>query len=326
MMWLMITQRQPGDNVVVLKHFDTRLTALVVAYAAIALFFGIWFFTSALLANTSISSNHKTIGVFFVAAFSLFLAIACLHSFITALFYSRSIILLDGKLGTASVHSSRVDWQAYCDVTDIREVLVAYEKRTCELWIVTHAHKKIALLSGSRTFIQDFAQEVLYEISKTVPDLPRYREEPIGYSGTPRPHQPIYTIIQASSENGCDSIRIPYGRVRCYQPNAKRSWFASKTQTLDCPGLVIRITSEGIQFEHPIYSERLAWESIAKCEIETEDIQVPESGTNAVHWLVLTLTTRSLVAISGMSGPDAEWMFFLVEQEPIAASDSNSRA
>lgn len=112
-----MTQRQPGDNIVFLKRYDTRLTA-----------------------------------------FSIFLGIACVHSFITALFYPRALILLDGKLGTAYIHSSRVDWQNYCDIADIREVVVAYDKKSCELWIVTNTHRKLALLSGSRTFIHNFAQ------------------------------------------------------------------------------------------------------------------------------------------------------------------------
>lgn len=318
-----MTQRQPGDNIVFLKRYDTRLTAFVVAYASIALCFGIWFFTSALLSNTSISSNQKIIGVCFVAALSIFLGIACVHSFITALFYPRALILLDGKLGTAYIHSSRVDWQNYCDIADIREVVVAYDKRTCELWIVTHTHKKLALLSGSRTFIQNFAQQMLDEISKVVPDLQRYREEPISYTGTPRAYQSVYTIVQASSENGCNTIRIPYGRVRRSLPNKRRSWFASKTQTLNCPGLIVRMNGPGIRLEYLSYSEELAWENIASCEIQTVDIQVPESGTNTVHWLILNSRSESYIAISGMSGPDAEWLLFLVQQKLNAIPMAN---
>lgn len=321
----MMTHVQPAENIVFLKRFDTRLTAFVVAYASIALFFGIWFFTSAVLANASISSNHKIISLCFVAAFSLFLGIACIHSFITALFYSRSLILLDGKLGTAFVRASRVDWQTYCEVREIREVVVANDKRTYEVWIVTHAHQRIPLLSSSRTFIQNFAQQVMREIGNVKPDLPCYREELIGYSGTPRARQPIYTSIQASCENGCDAIRIPYGRVRRYQPNAKRSWFASNTQTLNCPGLMVPISGQGIRLECQSYSEDMAWENIASYQIQTEDIQVPESGTNTVYWLVLKSPSESHISISGMSGPDAEWLLFLLQQRVAACAGAKTR-
>lgn len=311
----MMTHEQPAENIVFLKRFDTRLTAFVVAYASIALCFEIWFFTYTLLADARTSNQQKIIGVCFVAAFSLFLGIACIHSFITALFYRRALILLNGRLGTAYVRASRVDWQTYCEVREIREVVVANDKRTYEVWIVTHAHQRIALLSGSRTFIQNFAQQVMREIGNVKPDLPCYREELIGYSGTPRAHQPIYTGIQVSRENGCDAIRIPYGRVRRYRPNAKRSWFASNTQTLNCPGLMVHISGQGIQLECQSYSEELTWENIASYQIKTEDIQVPESGTNTVHWLVLNSPSENSTAISGMSGPDAEWLLFLMQQK-----------
>ena len=322
----MITQRQPGDNIVIFRHFDTRLTGLVVVFASIALCFCIWSFTASLLANPSFSSTQKITGVFFVAALSLFLAIASAHSIITALFYPRALILLNGTIGTASVHSSRVFWQSYCDVADIREVVMAYDKRTCELWLVTNTQKKLALLSGSRTFIQDFAQQVLDQISKVVPDLPRYREELISYTGTPRSHQSVYTIVQASHEQGRDSIRIPYGRVRRYQPNARQSWFGTKVQTLDCPGLMVHMNSHGIRLEYLSYSEDLAWEKIANYEIKTVDIQVPESGTNTVYWLVLKSPSENLLSISGMSGPDAEWLLFLAQQRRSAHMDTHSAA
>lgn len=230
---------------------------------------------------------------------------------LTDALYPTAVTLHDGKLGLAWQKRAQYRWVRQAPVGAIRElVTVLWGGNRTTLWVVAAGQKPFALVSGPADDCNECARELvgkLNEMNRAVPIT--YREERAGYTGEPRHHQPVESYIEATLEGETESFLVRTARARAGAPNARASGFGSGATNRCVSGATLQLSAAGVALRHPTFSQHWDWAHLQSFAVEEEHVnEGSEVGCTTRYWLTFTTRDGGRWAISGMTGPDTEWV------------------
>ncbi len=246
--------------------------------------------------------------------------------------HPTAVTVHEGKLGVACLTGDQMQWVSQTSTNEIVELVSVLDRSTtwhvrwnptapvksATLCVVSgdRTRRPMELSSGPPAYVAELGRHLLDELNGPGREGPvTYREESGEFTGEPRAHQPAWSRLRATFAGETTTFRLNSGDLCVEPPRVRSSWFNWwKRKTHRLTDVVIRLDPDGISVGDATFTHACKWAELQTCRIETEQVQIPEQGSDTVYRIEFTTTEQGRWSISGMWGRDAEWLLFHIHQ------------
>lgn len=245
--------------------------------------------------------------------------------------YPTAVTLHEGKLGVAWLKGDHIHWVSEITTNEITELVSAIDRpatwpvrwnpapaaKSATLCVVTgdRTRRPLQLISGPPADLAVLARQILSELNGPEREMPvTYREESAEFTGEPRTHQPAWSRLRASVDGEVETFGLDSVTLHIDSPRVRSTWFNWGRKTHRLTAVVIRLDPDGISVSGDKLTQAWRWDELQGCRIKTEQVQIPEQGSDTVYRIEFTTIEQGRWSISGMWGRDAEWLLFHIHK------------